>query len=169
MKKILKTYDNLEEKLLIFSLALNVLIVFFQVIMRSLFNTSLSWSEEITRYIFIWQIWMGASIAYRENEHIRVNLIFSVAKSKTAKKFINILVDIIWLAFNLALVYIGFKLLASIHSRNAVSSGLRLPLIYVYAALPISSIIISIRQIIDIISISTGKTEVNDMEMESDL
>ena len=52
-------YNNLEEYLLIISLVCNVLLVFLQVIMRTVFKNSLTWSEELSRYIFIWQIWLG--------------------------------------------------------------------------------------------------------------
>lgn len=74
-------YNNLEEYLLIISLVCNVLLVFLQVIMRTVFKNSLTWSEELSRYIFIWQIWLGASTALKYNEHIRVTLIYSFMKS----------------------------------------------------------------------------------------
>ena len=47
-------YNNLEEYLLIISLVCNVLLVFLQVIMRTVFKNSLTWSEELARYMFVW-------------------------------------------------------------------------------------------------------------------
>lgn len=149
MKKILRYYDSFEEKLLIFSLVFNVILVFTQIVMRSIFNTSLSWSEELSRYIFIWQTWMGVSIAFREGEHIRVNMIYEIIKSEKIKGVIKEIANIIWLVFNLFLAYQGFKLLQSMVQRNALSSGMRLPLVYVYAALPVSAVILSIRMILN--------------------
>ena len=58
MKKIAQCYNKLEEWLLVGSLAFSVILLFIQVIMRSVFNSSLSWSEELARYIFIWQIYI---------------------------------------------------------------------------------------------------------------
>ena len=58
-----KWFDNAEEYLLVGSLAFNVVLVFFQVVMRYVFQNSLSWSEELARYIFLWQTWVGASYA----------------------------------------------------------------------------------------------------------
>ena len=63
LSRIGNIYNNLEEYLLVVSLVINVLLVFLQVIMRTVFKNSLTWSEELSRYIFIWQIWLGASIA----------------------------------------------------------------------------------------------------------
>ena len=82
LSRIGNIYNNLEEYLLVVSLVINVLLVFLQVIMRTVFKNSLTWSEELSRYIFIWQIWLGASIALKYNEHIRVTLIYSFLKNK---------------------------------------------------------------------------------------
>ena len=65
LSRIGNIYNNLEEYLLVVSLVINVLLVFLQVIMRTVFKNSLTWSEELSRYIFIWQIWLGASIALK--------------------------------------------------------------------------------------------------------
>lgn len=151
MKKILDTYDKIEEGILVFSLVLNVLLITLQIVMRSIFNSSLSWSEELSRYIFIWQIWMGVSIAYKEKQHINVDLIFSIFKSEEFKRGMEILVDIICLIFNGFLLSEGIKLLISMNARGALSSGMRLPLIYVYAALPVSSFFVMIRLIVNIV------------------
>ena len=86
MKKLFNFYNKIEEYLLVYSLVFNVILVFSQVIMRSIFNLSLSWSEELSRYIFIWQIWLGTSIAIKEDKHINVELIYQIVKSKKAKK-----------------------------------------------------------------------------------
>ena len=51
MKKFMEKYNLFEERVLILSLAFNVLLVFTQIIMRSIFNLSLSWSEELSRYM----------------------------------------------------------------------------------------------------------------------
>lgn len=155
-------YNNLEEYLLLASLVVNVLLVFMQVIMRTVFKNSLTWSEELSRYIFIWQIWLGASIALKYNEHIKVTLIFTFLKGKRAQAAINLLADSIWFLFCAYMVVIGKDLLISMATRNAASSGLGLPLVYVYAAFPISSLLICIRLLSVLgrdIKILGGKTE----------
>ncbi len=165
MRKFLEKYNLFEERVLIASLALNVLLVFFQIVMRSVFNTSISWSEELSRYIFIWQIWLGVSIAYANNQHIKVDMIYTVFKSKKAHKIIKLIVDIIWLSFNTFLVVVGVRLLISMQSRNALSSGMRLPLVYVYAALPIASIILLLRIALDIVDQIKGFNSIEGKEI----
>ena len=64
MRKILSLIEEkLEEYFLVISMIAMVVIIFLQVVMRYVFNNSLTWSEEIARYIFLWQIWIGVSYA----------------------------------------------------------------------------------------------------------
>lgn len=142
--RIRSFYDHAEEYLLVGSLIVNVLLVFVQVIMR-LSKNSLTWSEELARYIFIWQIWLGSSIALKYNEHIRVTLIFSFLKNKRVQAFISFLADMIWFLFSGYMAVNGWELMQSMAARHAVSSGLGLPLTYVYSIFPIASILVCVR------------------------
>ena len=89
MKKIFQKYNNFEERLLIGSLFFNVLLIFSQILMRTIFNYSLSWTEELSRYIFIWQTWLGTSIALKYKQHIRVEILINIfKKAKNMQKSI---------------------------------------------------------------------------------
>lgn len=145
MSKFLEKFSKFEERILVVSLAFNTLLIFFQIVMRSVFNSSISWSEELSRYIFIWQIWIGTSVAYSYGEHIKVDLIYNIVKSERGQEILKILVDIIWIAFNIFLFVQGFKLCQSMQARNALSSGMRIHLAYVYMVLPLSSFVLSIK------------------------
>ena len=143
--KIVYGYNHLEEYLLIGSLVFSVLLVFFQVVMRTVFKNSLSWSEELARYLFIWQTWLGASIAFKEDEHIKVTLIYSIIKNKRMQAVIDFLADAIWFLFSFFLIFNGASLVSSIVSRNVTSSGLGLPMAFVYVVFPVSSASVCIR------------------------
>lgn len=145
LSRLGNAYNHLEEYLLVASLVANVLIVFMQVIMRTVFRNSLTWSEELSRYIFIWQIWLGASIALKYDEHIRVTLALSFLKNKRAQAALTLFADLIWFAFSAYMIVNGSELLASMAGRKAVSSGLRLPLIYIYAVFPLASFLVCAR------------------------
>jgi TRAP-type C4-dicarboxylate transport system permease small subunit len=145
MRKLIYGYDKLEEYLLCASLVFTTLIIFAQIIMRSVFNNSLSWSEELTRYIFVWQIWMGVSIAQRDNAHIRVELLFSFVKSEKAKAAIDLIASVIWIAFSAFLLVNGSQLVLQMAARGNVSGAMRLPMYIVYTALPLSALILCLR------------------------
>lgn len=102
--KLVYGYDKLEEYVLCASLLLTTLIIFVQVIMRSVFNSSLTWSEELTRYIFIWQIWMGVSIAQKDKAHIKVEILKSFVKNQKVIAVVDVIATILLIAFNIFLV-----------------------------------------------------------------
>ena len=145
LKKLIFGYDKLEEYMLCASLVLTTLIIFAQIIMRSVFNNSLTWSEELTRYIFIWQIWLGVSIAQKEKQHIRVELLFNFFKGEKFRAAVDIVATLILIAFNVFLVINGSELVRQMFVRNNVSGAMRLPLYIVYAVLPLSAFILCLR------------------------
>jgi TRAP-type C4-dicarboxylate transport system permease small subunit len=75
VKKVVKILDKIEDTCLIAMFATMVGIIFFQVIMRYVFNNSLSWSEELGKFIFVWLSWLGISIGHRRKEHIKITLL----------------------------------------------------------------------------------------------
>ena len=145
LHKLVLGYDRLEEKLLCASLVATTLIIFVQIIMRSFLNSSITWSEELTRYIFIWQIWLGVSIAERENDHISLEIVNSLVKSEVIKKCVKIIANLIMIAFNMFLVVKGSELVRQMMVRGNVSGAMRLPMYYVYMALPVASFILCVR------------------------
>ena len=52
------------------SLALMVVLVFTNVVMRYAFNSGITASEELSRWLFVWMTFMGAIVALRERAHL---------------------------------------------------------------------------------------------------
>ena len=72
---IIKVLDKIEETVLVSMFVVMVGIIFFQVIMRYVFNNSLSWSEEFGKFLFVWISWLGISIGHKRKEHIKITLV----------------------------------------------------------------------------------------------
>ncbi|AKL94585.1 tripartite ATP-independent periplasmic transporter DctQ component [Clostridium aceticum] len=144
LEKIINFYNKAEEYILVVSLAFTVILVFIQVVMRYIFNQSLSWSEELCRYIFVWQVWLGASLGFRTNNHIAIEMIYDKLKGKS-KIIYSLVSNSITLAFNIFLVRYGFQLVETMITRGTVSSGMRMPLYIVYLSVPVSSLAIVFR------------------------
>lgn len=150
MKKFLRrlggVYNKLEEYTLVWSLIFTVCLIFYQIIMRYVFNNSSYWSEELARYIFMWQIWMGSSIGLREGKHIRIGLLTGKLKGR-AKTAFALLSNIILFAFCLFLVAESKVFLDRVIMLNMQTPALRIPFFLVYASLPVSSLAICVRLI----------------------
>lgn len=151
MKKITKIYDSLEAYVLVLALAFSTLLIFVQVIFRYVLNDSITWSEELARYIFIWMIWLGTSVSMKQKEHIRMDMLMNAVHGK-GKLVLDLVSGIIMLAFCIFLVKYGWDLVASMMSRGNKSVALRLPMWVVYSSLPFSQLIVALRLIGSIVS-----------------
>jgi TRAP-type C4-dicarboxylate transport system permease small subunit len=132
MKKI---YDQLEENLLFFALVFSVFLIFVQVIMRYVFGRSLSWSEELARYLFIWYTWIGTSLAVRKRRHIRIEILTDFLKEK-AKLRLELLVLLVWAGFSAFLAFKGLQVGKFLYTSNQTSPALEIPMFFAYAAIP---------------------------------
>lgn len=56
--------------LMALSLAIMVVLVFTNVVMRYAFNSGITESEELSRWLFVWMTFMGAIVALRERAHL---------------------------------------------------------------------------------------------------
>ena len=70
MKKLNDLFFRLAEALLVLMLCAMVVMVFGNVVLRYGFNSGLDFSEELSRFFFIWITFLGAIIAMRENAHL---------------------------------------------------------------------------------------------------
>ena len=59
---------------------LMVVFVFLNVVLRTFFNSGLTWSEELSRYLFVYVTYIGAISAMRVNGHLGVDTLISRMK-----------------------------------------------------------------------------------------
>jgi TRAP-type C4-dicarboxylate transport system permease small subunit len=142
LKRINKIADKFAKFIVSLSFGTMTLLIFMQVIFRYVFKESLSWSEELARYLFIWLTFIGASIATREKSHINVAMFVNNLKSPKMKKTFIVLANLLSMFFLGVLVYYGFNIASQILKFKQVSASM--PFLYVgfvYFAVPIGSLI----------------------------
>ena len=128
--------DHLEEYLLIGSFFVTVGVIFAQVIFRYVLRNSLTWSEELARYIFVWQIWLGASYAAKINKHINI----TAAREKMPRRvqvILEALVLVLWAAFAVFMVVKGRDVIAYILKSRQRTPALQIPMAVPYLSVPV--------------------------------
>lgn len=70
IQKLINTYCRLLAALMVMSLAAMVVMVFGNVVMRYGFNSGITLSEELSRWLFVWMTFMGAVVALNERGHL---------------------------------------------------------------------------------------------------
>ena len=77
LQKIVDRYCQLLSMVMAACLALMVLLVFGNVVLRYAFNSGISVSEEVSRWLFIWVTFLGAIVALREHAHLGTDMLVS--------------------------------------------------------------------------------------------
>lgn len=142
--KILKFIDEQFEKwFLIVSLIVMVLVTFIQIVLRW-FNCATVWAEEFSRYVMLYQVWVGASYAVHEDAHIRITALIGKL-SGGRRRGMDLVVLTLWLLFALWLTVEGCVLVGKIAAMGQVSSAMRIPMTIPYASVPIGGALMTIR------------------------
>ncbi len=125
---------NFEGALAGFLLAAIVLLISANVFMRYVLDASLSWGEELTLWIFVWFVWLAASYAFRRRKHVRITVLRDFL-SKRGQLWLDIVADILIVAFLAVLVFECLKLinLPFVASQKSVVLGLPIPILYASA------------------------------------
>lgn len=133
--------DNINKFLQYFSVACigaMLVIIFIQVIARYVFHHSLTFSEELARYLFVYVVFFGTAVVSKNNGHIMMEAITSQLKGKVAK-YTKITAYFSTIIFMIIIFYYGTKMM--IISAPQVSPALRISMAYIYLAMPVSAFI----------------------------
>jgi len=134
---------HLEEYILIVLSISTVIIVFAQVFMRYVLGESLTWSEEVARYLFIWMIYVGVSYGVQKDKHLGVDA-FPMMFEKKGRIIIDIIASFSFFVFAVVMTYFGFDIVLKVTRESA---ALEIPLEWVYAAPVVGMVLTSIRLI----------------------
>lgn len=119
------------------------IMIFLQVIYRYVLGDSLSFSEELARYMFIWSVAMGSALALRTRSHIGELVV------ERLPKHLAYPAKIVASAFNLLffalLIWYGSEMV--VETMDQQSAALELPMGAVYLAVPLSGLVLFICEI----------------------
>ena len=74
---LLRRIDRTARWVIIVATAVMILVVSVQVFLRYVLNTSLDWSDEISRLLFVWCMFLAIPLGIREGGHVGVELLVS--------------------------------------------------------------------------------------------
>jgi C4-dicarboxylate transporter DctQ subunit len=101
-------------------------------------------AEEIAIFAFTGLLYVGAALATRERGHFRVYAHFLLLP-KAWQRWAYIPGDIVWLTFNVFVIWQGAILVKSAVDNPEASLSLQIPMQYIYAIIPLSFLLMSVR------------------------
>ncbi len=105
LKKFIDGYCRLLGYVIAAALALMVVLVFGNVFMRYAFNSGLTVSEELSRWLFVWVTFLGAVIALRDNAHLGTDMLVGKFGPRGKRVFMGI--SLLLMMYCLWLIFIG--------------------------------------------------------------
>lgn len=133
-----KTLNRLLQGLML----LVTVVVTWQVVSRYVLNSPSSFTEELARFLLIWITLLGCALAYRHNNHLGLDMVYSQANEKY-KKFIHRVIHVCVGFFAVSVMVIGgFRLMMMTETLGQSSPVLGIDISVLYSVIPISGILV---------------------------
>jgi tripartite ATP-independent transporter DctM subunit len=115
-----------------------IVILFAGIVARYVFHAPLVWSDELASILFLWLAMLGAVVAFRRGEHMRMTAIVNRA-SPSARAFLDLVAIAGALAFLLMIAMPGYEY--ALEEQYVTTPALEIPNVWRAAALPIGTVL----------------------------
>ncbi|APV51967.1 TRAP transporter small permease protein [Betaproteobacteria bacterium GR16-43] len=137
MRRFLDGYQRLLTRLMAATVAILIIPVTLQIVSRyTALIPAWIWTEELSRFLFIWMIMLGSMVAVREGTHFIVDVVPDLAPRPSAA--LRIVADLFVLAF--ASVFIGWGIEFVRFGWNQTSELAELPMPFIFVAWPVAGL-----------------------------
>ena len=118
-------------------LACTVLLTVLQVFFRYVVGDPLSWSEELSRWLFVWTVYLGWPLLISKHKHMRLEFLIGRVGEEKAR-WLNLFSQVIVAAACWAMMFHGWDFCSRV---TGTSGSLEWPSKYLYMAVPASAAI----------------------------
>jgi len=137
MKRIIGWYHRILTWLMVATVAILIVPVTLQIISRyTQLIPSYIWTEELSRFLFIWMVMLGAMIGVREHTHFEVDVWPDLGPKPTA--LLRIVSHVFVLVFALVFVWWGIQFVR--FGWDQLSELAELPMPWIFVAWPLSGV-----------------------------
>ena len=148
-RNILNFFDKVltffEDWTLFITVLIALVSLFVNVVLRYGFNYSLAWSEELVREVIIYTTFIGCSAAVKNRSMIKIDALVQMAPGLKAP--LSYFSNFVTLIFAGMMMYYGW-LMAALQVRTFQKTIImQIPLVYLYAILPIMGAMMFIRTV----------------------
>lgn len=142
MKALVRVCDVMEETARLIGIvlfAIMIVVVFYEVVARYLFNAPTFWSAALARLAMVWLVMLGLARGLRVKDNIRVDFLVEQMprKLQIAAAWLRLAAVAIF-----ALVMVVFGLQLSIGSMNHMIGGLQIAKAWLYLSVPVAGALI---------------------------
>ncbi len=111
---------------------------------------SFVWTEELSRFLFIFAISFAAPIAMERREYVRVDILINLIPERI-RKFYDAFVYLLLGVFSGTMIYYAYQFV--LLGKNQSSATLMVKMSYIYASMVITFVLIAIYSLVNIYQI----------------
>lgn len=130
-------------------IAVYLVLITVQVFFRYALNDSITWSEELVQFLLLWGVMLGSAVAADRQAHIALDPLRD-RLSAPAYRIVEIMAALCTIGFCLVLIWYGIRFMGRVGAMTAAGSDL--PMVYVYAAMPVGSALIAFFVLVHLIA-----------------
>ncbi|GAK12322.1 TRAP transporter small permease [Geomicrobium sp. JCM 19039] len=124
-----------------------LLVVVIQILSRY-FPYDFTWTEELSRYLFVYSIVTAAPLALRKQEFIRIDMLI-LALPKSIQRIYETVISVLIILFSAVLFVFGLQFTGL--GLDFYAPTLGIPMAYAYAAVPILGLLLIVYGVVTII------------------
>jgi TRAP-type C4-dicarboxylate transport system permease small subunit len=121
--------------------------VFGNVVCRYFLNASLAWYEEVSRFLLIWIVFLGAVIAFIKGDHLGIDVIFMVLRPRY-QRIVAVIADALVLVCLAVMFQGGWDMAIDSLESGWVASSVPIPYGWVYMVGPVSAALMFVQCLI---------------------
>ena len=157
MEGIRKGLDKLILFICVVLFMLMTVVGTYQILVRYVFKSPSTISEELISYSFAWMSMFAASYIFGKRDHMR--MVFFIEKfTKNAQKTVAIITEIVILLFALGVLVGGGSYITSL-SITQMTPALKISMGYIYLVIPVCGIMTSIYSVLNIVDLMKNSKE----------
>ena len=127
-----------------------------QVFWRYVLQHSLSWSEEVLRYLNIWTIFLGISIAIPQKMHVAVDAVYNHLK-EAPRRILYFVIQAVNLVFYGLMLVLGLQF--TLMNISQLAPSIRISLSWIYISIPIGALLAIGFTVVEIVKYAGRKGE----------
>ncbi|KAB7707169.1 TRAP transporter small permease subunit [Bacillus aerolatus] len=157
MSSIIQMVDNINKGIRVFialSLGIMSIVIIAQVISRYFFGAAFTWAEEVSRYLMVYSVFLGAALALRTHSLIAVEVIAEKI-SFHAKRTLKIIVYLLAIIFFSVLLIKGINILGNVQMQR--TPALQISMSIPYLAIPVGAAALILNSVAVILELIINK------------
>lgn len=154
IKRINRGMAKIEDVVTAAAFAIVFVVIAVGIILRFIFNNPIIWSEEFSRYTYVWIVWLGCASCASRNGHTRITVLCERFPLKV-QRFLTVFCNFVMIAVLLYILPYGISFAAG--QQRFKSGVMRIPMSTVFIPVAVTCVLTSIQTLLATIEFIADK------------